>query len=1021
MNIEKIITVAKEKLGSTEIIKEGLYRGNISIDEKNAGMFFIDFNSVVTTENFNDYQEQLLSNVYYDLDKTIQWNFYLFLLRDTIDPKVKSHIERNDRYARKYVFKENEFIDFLTVDKSKESIQVSIIDEWKELLDKAGIGDVYGDAKLKDIVVKLETNALVGIAKTAKKATNANSDKIKFINTVELKDNYRTHPVEPRKFHFGKVNLISGINGSGKTSLFEAIEIGLCGMSYRNSQVKEKDGCIEIRYNNSRQVEICKPSFIEIYRKRELDWYGNSSAKFNRTHYSFNRFNYFNADAAHDFANSNDDYSVVRALYNIVLGPEYNYITDRVEKVLKEVRPIFNNLDRDYTDWLRRFEEADLFLKVWTPNPAITSLIDEIENDIIRLKPISNLGKVSENHIPFERLLSDLILRIGQLLNKNVTGFQQVIEKANNIEKQKKRIESFKVFLNENQLYLKQKNDTKNDYLFTLDQLVRSKAYFLDVDLFKIEGLADRISVLKVVLEKKKEVDQILSNPNIQKLNSNLSFKELNLQFEEMHDTASSILSELSLTLKNQLEGLEKTQRLVKEIKLLGKNYIDSNPNTASCPLCDTSFAKESLLAIITKVDELGVDKNAYSFSDQNNKIELQKAIIEDCKSELKLLNSIKVLFASIYADEPVEEKTIPSIIEAFEKYLILNAGSQNKLDEEKYFQQNAKRAQLTEQDFSILKIELEKKFPLIKFIPSNKAEFKKAEDDILGQISIIDEEIRGANDRMREEVVSVKTDLELQLDQSYTAKQLESNMAALDQEKDELLGLFNQLKQLVDNDFLDIQVLKIEVEKIQNKLKIYIDNLGNEQRFQSMTVQKSNAESFISKNKDKHGKYRLAVETLNKIKANSGTEQVNAFFRSHLEEIIDVFKSIHMPKEFSSITIEADDRVNLKTISNEKRSITQISTGQRSALAIAIFLTLNRSVKNAPDIIMFDDPVAFIDDLNALSFLDYLRFFALKDKKQIFFATANLKLAKLFERKFEFLGDDFKKWDLERPSEVTA
>jgi len=63
----------------------------------------------------------------------------------------------------------------------------------------------------------------------------------------------------------------------------------------------------------------------------------------------------------------------------------------------------------------------------------------------------------------------------------------------------------------------------------------------------------------------------------------------------------------------------------------------------------------------------------------------------------------------------------------------------------------------------------------------------------------------------------------------------------------------------------------------------------------------------------------------------------------------------------------------------------------------------------------MFDDPVAFIDDLNALSFLDYLRFHVLKSEKQIFFATANTRLVHLFEKKFAFLEDDFKQWHLER------
>jgi DNA repair protein SbcC/Rad50 len=72
--------------------------------------------------------------------------------------------------------------------------------------------------------------------------------------------------------------------------------------------------------------------------------------------------------------------------------------------------------------------------------------------------------------------------------------------------------------------------------------------------------------------------------------------------------------------------------------------------------------------------------------------------------------------------------------------------------------------------------------------------------------------------------------------------------------------------------------------------------------------------------------------------------------------------------------------------------------------------------LKNGPNIIMFDDPISFVDDLNCLSFLDYLRLSIIKDR-QLFFATANAKLASLFEKKFSFLGDDFAQWPLSRES----
>jgi hypothetical protein len=63
----------------------------------------------------------------------------------------------------------------------------------------------------------------------------------------------------------------------------------------------------------------------------------------------------------------------------------------------------------------------------------------------------------------------------------------------------------------------------------------------------------------------------------------------------------------------------------------------------------------------------------------------------------------------------------------------------------------------------------------------------------------------------------------------------------------------------------------------------------------------------------------------------------------------------------------------------------------------------------------MFDDPVAHVDDLNMLAFLDYLREIAITGTRQIFFATANEKLAAIFRQKFHTLGDSFRPIELTR------
>lgn len=126
------------------------------------------------------------------------------------------------------------------------------------------------------------------------------------------------------------------------------------------------------------------------------------------------------------------------------------------------------------------------------------------------------------------------------------------------------------------------------------------------------------------------------------------------------------------------------------------------------------------------------------------------------------------------------------------------------------------------------------------------------------------------------------------------------------------------------------------------------------------------------------------------------------------------VFSRIHSPAEFKRI---GSDWTSLIRKDGKDSSLSQISTGQRAAFALSIFLSQNAQLgKQAPPVILIDDPIAHVDDLNCLSFLDYLRDLVLTNQRQIYFATASDKLATLFERKFDFLGNnDFHRYDLGR------
>jgi DNA repair exonuclease SbcCD ATPase subunit len=161
--------------------------------------------------------------------------------------------------------------------------------------------------------------------------------------------------------------------------------------------------------------------------------------------------------------------------------------------------------------------------------------------------------------------------------------------------------------------------------------------------------------------------------------------------------------------------------------------------------------------------------------------------------------------------------------------------------------------------------------------------------------------------------------------------------------------------------------------------------------------------------------RFSEAFDVLTRIQEQHSLAQgVETALRQNRIAIESIFSQIHAPAEFSGL---GDSLTTLvRKGGGALANLQQISTGQRAAFALSLFLAQNAQLKTAPPVILIDDPIAHVDDLNCLSFLDYLRELAVSGGRQIIFATANDKLATLFERKFDFLGaEDFRRYDLKR------
>src|SRR5690606_10200873 len=134
MSIHQIIDKSRELFTQFEQLNDSLYKGNYQINDKLAGIYFLNFSNHVTEDDFEELQYNYLAKEFYKNEDSIQWNIYLLFINNTISDDLKSKILTNDKYARKLIFEEKQFIDYFELEKSNPTPLPDIVSEWKNEL-----------------------------------------------------------------------------------------------------------------------------------------------------------------------------------------------------------------------------------------------------------------------------------------------------------------------------------------------------------------------------------------------------------------------------------------------------------------------------------------------------------------------------------------------------------------------------------------------------------------------------------------------------------------------------------------------------------------------------------------------------------------------------------------------------------------------------------------------------------------------------------------------------------------------
>ena len=545
----------------------------------------------------------------------------------------------------------------------------------------------------------------------------------------------------------------------------------------------------------------------------------------------------------------------------------------------------------------------------------------------------------------------------------------------------------------------------------TLTRIDDALLYLKNPKSFRIATIDEDIKTLEKKVNKIETFLSEIEALDISKISAN------NSTFQEFNNTQDNLLTNKKNELRRSREqlqvlknALDKINALMIDIKYYGKEYIEAKENLDACPLCNTPHTKAELEAKV---------QTQYNDKESAKSIEIFNKNISELEKEISKINikleqskSYEKLLKGYFTEEDLKVKIseVQPLLDTEKSQLAI---SKKELDQLKNLSLDLRLEGYSLDDFLKLKNTLSSKYPTLEFKAENKSKFEDLKNNAQKKIDTIRSEIEKVNEQLYKLDESIK---EL-LDDNFSQDRYNEEIDFQIKEYQSYREYFVKLRTYIDftkDDF--IIEMRHSLESLNKTFSTFKEQKVKFEEFTLANKLIKEADSRIEKLKPKKARATSALKVLNKIILEDSEEKVLVdFFQKNENEISEIFTSIHAPKEFSRLSFSSNKIVLYKKDSEQEVPISQISTGQRSALALSVFLALNKKLAKGPNLIIFDDPVTYTDDLNILSFLDYLRSMVINESRQLIFATASNKIARLFQKKFDFLKTDFQKFELSR------
>jgi len=1024
MNISQLKEHLSSKFTNIEQIDDSIFRFMKNAGDSPFAVYYVDTTNNLpnTKESLKKYQDRIIGKYYFDDRKSLQWSNYLYFVTSKDNSKsdfiaLKNLIEGDRNYARKFVISEQELKEVINppvIASPSKQLHASVLSVWNEKLLEAGLDNaILKDADLPTRLRLIESSSAPTNQPNKSKKTNFTSSDMPTIRNFDL-INYRPFPTR-KHFEFGKVNLIVGANGTGKTSLLEAIELFYCGRNRRNPDISSKYK-LSVVYANGESEVADHNRQSQDFRNRNLAWYGQPEIRTNNLYQSFSQFNFLDTDAAVHLT-TDDDIDIEDDLSKLLIGPDASKIWRDIERVneaissrLRELQPLQNQIKQEQSSIEIQLNEVKnsqkesdsmanrllQMLKRLGWETPYTNNEDLAEKLIESLSEMLSLIKQSSKLTWIESPLSLNQLEI--YCDKNAVVSIKAGEDIALLDNMRAKQQQLSELINKERVALSVIEEIKK----LLDSGI------LDFDLNKKELNKSILKLSNCLGRYSKEEPALIPETNLE------------LSLDELYSSENFALIEAEISLdiaKNDYEKFSELRmqaaNLAEELRLIASKIINTSNKVDECPLCHTEFDIGELKLRMN----IGVDPQMESLG-QSLLLEIEKREHEVArvKHSKLLLEQLQFFCNCANLTTQSSVKVIISKITSLRQSLSETLGQLNKVENE--------ILNLESQNLSIQKIE-----ELISTLSSLGYFLKSVtKEEVLSlEITIKDSEV---TDNMLEVETKKINDLQRSVARYLNTQETKINIiSAYSKLKEQLVTTEKFIYKLNEfsNQFpwqkqktlieLELEGETIKKMAVEIQLSINKENLA-ENLHNDLISRKIHLQKQLDEINPKITRLSAAQKSLSFIQKKHSLNDAMASTLAQNKAVIEkIFSHIHSPAEFESLG--SNWKTVIRKSDKKEAKLTQISTGQRAAFALSIFMARNAQLSVAPPVILIDDPIAYIDDLNSLSFLDYLREVSLKGNKQIFFATANDKLATLFQRKFDFLEDNFKRFDLTRNDET--